>query len=578
MFPTLHDALVALRRENELIEVEALVNPELELAEIHRRIIQNDGPAILFKNVKGSSFPVVTNLFGSKRRIDILFGNLHFHLEQLLSILEKPSLRALWACRKRLFPLLFHGKKKCRQHSFHTSCTLNQIPFLKCWPDDGGDFLTFPLVYTQSPTTQKENLGMYRVQRHSAHTCGLHFQIGKGGGFHFSEAEQRDQDLPTTIFLGAPPALILSAIFPLPENVSELLFASLLLGKRLPYALSNKSPLPLFSSCDIAILGRAKAHRRHIEGPFGDHLGYLDPAKPYPLFQCDTILAKKNAVVPATIVGKPLQEDAFIGSFIQTLTRPILSLLMPNLLDLHAYPEAGFHSVAAIRIKERYEKEALQLALRVLGEGQLSLTKILFVVDGPISLSNFPSVLSSLLARIRSEEDIIILPSTSNDTLDMTGPKQNHGSKALFFGLGPERRHLPTTFSAPCPSFIRNATVFCPGCLVLDCIDPQIHPDRITQEKSFAEWPLLILVDDARVTASSQLEFLWSVFTRFEPASDIFATQTKISRNSLHFSLPLLIDARMKSSYSSMLQPSSETVSLVDKRWHEYFPPKKGIS
>jgi 4-hydroxybenzoate decarboxylase subunit C len=563
-FFSLDDAINALRREDELVEVEALVDPELELAEIHRRVVKEKGPALLFKKVKNSCFPVVTNLFGSEKRLEILFKDAFDRIERISSFLEKPSLKGAW---QGFSPLLFTQKNS----SFFTECTLNQLPFIKCWPDDGGFFLTLPLIYTQSLKSGKENLGMYRVQRHSTNECGLHFQIGKGGGFHFFEAEEMHQDLPVAIFLGGPPALILSAIMPLPENVSELLFASLIHGKRFEKNLIKHSPLPLLSCCDVALLGSATYGARRVEGPFGDHLGYLDPAKPNPIFQCEKILAKKNAVIPATVVGKPLQEDAYIGSLIQKLIRPFLSLVMPNLAEVYAYPEAGFHSVAAIRIKERYEKEALQLALRVLGEGQLSLSKILFVTDAALPLDNFASLLAALLSRMRAEEDIIVLPSTSNDTLDMTGPKQNSGSKALFFGIGPERRALPSHFSSPLPPYLKSAEVFCPGCLVLSP-SRDSSPHSIVEHSSFNDWPLLILVDDAQSVASSQLEFLWTVFTRFEPGADMYAKETKIRRNGVSFSFPILFDARMKPSYSTMLQPSRQTVELVDSRWHEYFP------
>lgn len=579
---SLHEFIQRLRKHNELVEVTAPVDPVLELAEIHRRVVKENGPALLFTHVQGSQFPVATNLFSSKKRLNIAFGeDVYDRVHNSLRFLTRdfPStLSSAWAQRKMISSFLRLGTRTVSSapllyHS-QTPPDLDSIPFIKCWPDDGGSFLTLPMVYTESPLDGRGNLGMYRIQRYDSSTTGLHWQVAKGGGYHFYESEQRGTDLPVTIFLGGSPAVIASSIAPLPENISELVLASFLLEDKLSTCHHPSTPHPLIAECDAALVGHATANERRLEGPFGDHYGYQSPALPFPVFHCSHLFHRSDAIIPATVVGRPLQEDAFLGQFVQGLLRPFISLLIPSVQDLYTYPETGFHPLAVARVKERYEKEALSTSLRLLGEGQLSLTKILMITDQCLPLDSIQSLLPSLLERLRPEEDILILSYTSFDTLDMTGPKPNRGSKAIFLGTGQKRRDLPTCFTFPLPDPICKALPFCPGCLVLDgpSYEALIDPSSLAQERSFSQWPLLILVDDAELCCSSPGEFLWQACTRFEPAKDIYAKKKSQERNGVSFSFPLLIDARIKPSYPSPLIPDPATVEHVDNRWHEYFP------
>lgn len=570
-----------LRRHGELVEISAPVDPSLELPEIHRRVVQNNGPALLFSNVVGSQFPVATNLFSSPRKCQLAFGtDVEQRIERVINFLTRhssTSLSSLWNERRTLASLVRLGTKErssasVLEQTIHP-VDINCIPFTKSWPDDGGHFLTLPLVYTESPSGKGGNLGMYRIQRFDSTTAGLHWQVGKGGGYHFKESESLGINLPVTIFLGGPPALIISSIAPLPENVSELLLASFLLDRKVDLCRLPSMPLPLLSECDVALVGYAPPHERHLEGPFGDHYGYQSPALPFPLFRCTSIHHRRDAIIPATVVGRPLQEDAFIGQFVHQLLRPFFSLLIPSVRNLHVFPETGFHPLAAACVHERYEKESLTTALRLLGEGQLALTKILMVTDQDVPLNDISSLLSTILERIRPEEDLLILSYTSLDTLDMTGPKPNRGSKAILFGNGEKKRSLPVTLSQPPPRNIQNAVCFTPGCLVIDgpTFQEMADPQALLECEAFAQWPLLLLVDKARQCCSSSGEFLWNAFTRFEPGRDIYAKRKDIRRNGVSFSFPLLIDARMKPSYSQPLVADSKTLDLVDRRWDEYF-------
>ena len=346
---------------------------------------------------------------------------------------------------------------------------LDRLPVLTTWPEDGGPFVTLPLVYTQHPDRPGHNLGIYRLQVHGPRTTGMHWQIGKGGGFHYAAAEARGEALPATVFLGGPPALILAAVAPLPENVPELMLASLIAGRRLPLAALPGHPHPLVADAEFALAGRVPPRERRPEGPFGDHYGYYSLRHDYPVFEVETIAHRRDAIYPATVVGKPRQEDFFIGDLLQELLSPLFPLVMPGVVDLWSYGETGYHSLAAAVVRERYGREAMASAFRILGEGQLSLTKFLLVTDRPVDLHDFPATLAHLLARTRPETDLFVFANLSMDTLDYTGPAVNEGSKGVWLGLGDPVRELPREFrpAVEPPAGTTEVHVFCPGCLVV---------------------------------------------------------------------------------------------------------------
>src|ERR687890_1213584 len=310
---------------------------------------------------------------------------------------------------------------------------------------------------------------MYRMQRFDARTTGMHWQIHKGGGFHYHEAEAAGRALPVTVFLGGPPALILSAIAPLPEDVPELVLASLLAGEKIGTA---KNPLGaghrLVAEAEFALAGRVPPRVRRAEGPFGDHYGYYSLQHDYPVFEVEAVFHRKDAIYPATVVGKPRQEDFFIGDYLQKLLSPLFPLVMPSVRDLWTYGETGFHSLAAAVVRERYAREALVSGFRILGEGQLSLTKFLILTDTPQDLKDFPKLLEHVLERFRPETDLFVFSNTSMDTLDYTSGKVNEGSKAIMLGLGDAVRELPREFRGELPVGVRRAEVFCAGCLVVE--------------------------------------------------------------------------------------------------------------
>ena len=586
MHPSLRTFLDLLNRENEIVTIKAEVDPYLELAEVHRRVISEGGPALLFERVKGSRYPVVTNMFGTERRIDLAFGPKPERLvRELVHIAESilpPKPAELWSHRSVALDLLKLGTTNTSRSPVtqvvDRPSRLDQLPVLTTWQEDGGPFITLPLVYTEHPETKKHNLGIYRMQVYDAHSTGLHWQIQKGGGFHYHEAERLNQPLPVTVFLGGPPALILAAIAPLPEDVPELVLASLLAGQRLKL---TKNPLGearhrLAAEAEFALVGHAPPHERRPEGPFGDHYGYYSLRHDYPVFNVEAVFHRRDAIYPATVVGKPRQEDFFIGDYLQKLLSPLFPTVMPSVRDLWTYGETGFHSLCAAVVRERYGREALVSGFRILGEGQLSLTKFLLLTDTPQDLKDFPRLLEHVLERFQPEADLFVFSNVSMDTLDYTSGKVNEGSKAIMLGLGDPVRTLPRRFEGELPGWITRAEVFCGGCLVLQgetFAKDETLATRVASEPAFANWPLIVLHDDARVARSSP-DFLWATWTRFEPAADIYASQTTVQRHHLVYKAPIVIDARTKPGLPDELIVREDIAQLVDRRWNEYFPAR----
>jgi len=583
MHRNLRQFIQLLEREQELAIVAAPVDPYLEIAEIHRRVIEEGGPALLFTNVKGAAFPVVTNLFGTTRRMELAFGARPEQLvRQAVDALERllpPTPLAVWREKSLLWELLKVGTKTAAAApvlaAVREQAPLAGLPALTCWQEDGGPFVTLPLVYTESPMSGTGNLGMYRMQIYDPQTTGMHWQIHKGGGFHYSEAEARGEALPVTVFLGGPPALIASAVAPVPEMVPELLLASLILGEKIGMAAAPDGGHRLIAEAEFAIRGKVQPHMRRPEGPFGDHYGYYSLTHDFPVLSVERMYHREDAVYPATIVGKPRQEDYYLGEFLQRLLSPAFPLVMPGVRELWTYAESGFHPLAAAIVRESYRREALANAFRVLGEGQLTLTKVLVVTDQRVSLDHFAVLLEAVLERFDPAEDLLIINHTSHDTLDYTGPRLNHGSKAILLGVGEPKRTLPGVYPGGAIPGIRGAEVYCRGCLVVSgadyAADPGL-PERLAAEQgdALAEWPLVVLADDAAI-ARDQTAFLWTVFTRFNPAADIYA-RSQVERHHIGYRLPIVIDARMKPGYPDELFPREDIVKRVGERWKEYFP------
>ena len=574
-----------LRREGEIVDIDAPVSADLEIAEIHRRVIAAAGPALMFRDVEGADFPCVTNLFGTPRRVELAFGpRPERFLRELVALAQDlPNLSPgkLWGHRGLAREALRVGMKTVRGGPI-TACRqatpdLSRLPLLKTWPEDGGHFVTLPLVYTEHPDTGHHNLGMYRIQRHDVATLGVHWQIQKGGGFHYHVAEQRGQALPLTLYVGGPPALMLAAIGPLPEDVPELVLASLLQGAKLRRAPVDGHPHQLITEVEFAVQGHVPARQRRPEGPFGDHFGYYSLQHDYPFLQVERVFHRRDAIYPATVVGKPPQEDLWLGNYIQRLMAPLSRLVMPAIRSIWSYGETGYHCLSSIVVEERYPREAMKFAFRILGEdgGQLALTKFLVVYDDPgLDQGDFRQVLAHVLARCHFETDFFVLANLAMDTLDYSGPAVNEGSKGILLGVGEPVRSLPQAFEGELPGGARAARAYCAGALAVAGPAYPADPDYagvLARDPRVGGWPLVFLVDDADVVERN-VAFLWSTLTRFEPAADVHAAGTRIHRHHEVMSMPVVFDCRMKPGFPDELFADEATVKRVTQRWKQYFP------
>ncbi len=582
----LRQYLDVLKAEDELLIIDTEVDPYLEIAEIHRRVIARSGPALLFNRVKGSSFPVVTNLFGTNHRLELAFGSrpLDFvrNLVNLVEELMPPTLSTLWQARSLAGQSLHIGFKNIRSspilENLQQPSRLTELPMLTSYHSDGGAFVTLPLVYTEHPDGRGHNLGMYRIQRYDDTSTGIHWQIHKGGGYHYFEAEQRNQPLDMTLFIGGPPALMLAAIAPLPEDIPELMLASLLQGKKLAM---SKDPLGghrLVAEAEFAVKGAVPPKLRRPEGPFGDHYGYDSLTHDYPVFQATHLYHRDNAIYPATVVGRPKQEDYFIGDFLQELLSPLFPLVMNGVHQLKTFGETGFHCLAAARVSNRYPREAFAAGLRILGEGQLSLTKFLIVTDGSFDVADFPKLWQHVLERIDWSQDLFVFANVSQDTLDYTGPSVNKGSKAMMMGLGREKkRELPGAFTGTLPPGCCKPEPYLPGTLVVQG-EPYQGNEELGKElaawQGVSNWPVILLVDSTAEATVSLQEFLWIFFTRFEPAADIHSCEERVHRFHVGLSAPIVFDCRMKPWYTDVLEVDSATRELVDSRYNNIIPAR----
>jgi 3-polyprenyl-4-hydroxybenzoate decarboxylase len=365
-------------------------------------------------------------------------------------------------------------------------------------------------------------------------------------------------------------------VAPLPENVPELLLASLIAGRRLP-VVAGPGGHDLVAHAEFALMGRVPPRVRQPEGPFGDHYGYYSLRHDYPVLEVEAIARRRDAIFPATVVGKPRQEDFYIGDLLQELLSPLFPVVMPAVESLWSYGETGYHALAAAVVRQRYGREAMAASFRILGEGQLSLTKFLLVLDRPTDLKDFPAVLEALLCRTHPETDLYVFSNVSMDTLDYTGPQVNEGSKGVWLGLGDPVRELPRAlrFRGDLPAGLRDPHVFCPGCLVVGGPSMAEEPEaaaRFAAHPALADWPLVVLSDEPARAAASPMNFLWTTFTRFAPGTDLHAAARRVVRNHLAYTPPIVIDARMKPGYPPELFTDPETAALVSRRWREYFP------
>ncbi len=585
MFADLRSFIDGLERRGQLVRIKAEVDPNQEITVIQHRVLAAGGPALLFERVKGSPYRVVSNLFGTAQRVALACGDspaaLGQRLAGLVHQMMPPSVGGLWRARQDLIRLLPMRMRTVANgpvmDTISEPARLDQLPVLTCWPEDGGPFFTLPLVHTTDPDTGQGNLGIYRLQRFDATSTGMHWQIERGGGFHFHKAIQTGRPLPVSVTLGGPPSLIIAAIAPLPEGVDERLMAAYLMRKPLN-VIQRRSGHRIPAAAEFVLEGIVQPGDNRLEGPFGDHFGHYSKAADYPVFRVQRVLARRDAIYPATVVGKPVQEDYYIGEALQELAVPLLKQIKPAIVDLWAYPETGFHALAAMAVQERYPREALKHTLSMLGEGQVSMTKVMITVPAGVNVRDFSAV-STALWQYLTPEGIHLLAPTAQDTLDFTGPAMNTGSRLILVapdGGGAEMRCEPPPNPPAAEDIhplVQDLKACGPAFLMLKVAHGfnDLQTLRDTLQKNAVTRPYLfhVLVSED-IDLDDPIMRLWGWFTRFDPAADLYPADHRVQGNRLVFEFPITIDARWKKGYPRPVEFDPRVVRQVDEKWHTY--------
>jgi UbiD family decarboxylase len=586
MYDSLRTFLDDLESRGQLARVQAEVDPNQEITIIQHRVIDAKGPALLFEHVKGSDYRLVSNLFGTPERIALACGQppgaLGEQLARVLHHLMPPSLGRLWQARSdlmRLWPTRLRSVSKGPVlETINEPPDLERLPVLTCWPDDGGPLFTWPLVHTMDPENGQGNLGIYRLQRFDGQSTGMHWQIERGGGFHFHKAAAMGQSLPVSVILGGPPALTIAAIAPLPEGVDERLLAAYLMQRPLDVIRRPASGHRIPAAAEFVLEGQVQSGDVRLEGPFGDHFGHYSQAADYPVFRVQRVLARRDAIYPATVVGKPIQEDYYIGEALQEIVLPVVKQLKPAIRDIWAYPETGFHPLAVMAVAERYPLEALKHTLSMLGEGQVSMTKVMITVDADVDVRNFSQVSQALWRHLRAESIHLLAP-TAQDTLDFTGPAMNTGSRLILMataGDAPPERGAPPPLPVSVTDVhlqLLEAVAIGPAFLLVKVADG--FNDREALAQALRRHPvagqyLFHVMVSEDVPLQDPIMRLWGWFTRFDPQADIYPADRRIQGNRLVFDFPILIDARWKKGYPQPVEFDPAVEKRVNDRWSRY--------
>ena len=600
-YASLKDCVDDLERTGQLRRVNVEVDAHLEAAEIHRRVFRAGGPALFFPQVKGCRFPMVSNLFGTMDRARFIFRDT---LEKILRLVElKVDPSAAWKSpwRYAAVPLTLLRTRTRRVAGgpvFSGQAAVSDLPQLQCWPDDGGAFITLPQVYSEDPGKPgpaHSNLGMYRIQISGGQyevnrEVGLHYQIHRGIGVHHAAAIARGEILRVNVYLGGPPAMTLAAVMPLPEGMSELAFAGALGGRRVRLAEQPGWPLPVHVDADFCLMGEVDPEIRKPEGPFGDHLGYYSLVHSFPVLRVRRVYHRPDAIWPFTVVGRPPQEDSIFAALIHEMTGPLIASVLPGVHAVNAVDAAGVHPLLLALGSERYvpfeerqaPQELLTQANAILGQGQLSLAKYLFIAatedDPQLGVRNASAFLQHVLARVDWRRDLHFQTQTTIDTLDYTGPGLNQGSKLVVAAVGRPRRVLPTVLPPDLhlPQGFSDPRVCLPGVLAVRapaCARDAGNPaaDLATfcagfqADDPLCAFPLVVLVDDSEFCSRNLDNLLWVTFSRSNPATDVGGIEAATVDKHWGCRGSLVIDARHKPHHAPVLIEDPQITARVDR-------------
>jgi 4-hydroxy-3-polyprenylbenzoate decarboxylase len=594
-YKSLADCVLDLEKHGHLIRIKEEVDPYLEMAAIHLRVYEKQGPALLFENVKGSKFPAVSNLFGTIERSKFMFRDSLASVKQLVDLRSDP-IRALKN------PFKYAGsaltalsalplKQSLFKQTFQKT-TISAIPQIVNWPMDGGPFITMPQVFTEDfdkPGVMNGNLGMYRIQLAGNdylqdQEIGLHYQIHRGIGVHQTKANRKGLPLKVSIFVGGPPSHPLAAVMPLPEGLSELTFAGALGNRRFRY-FRDEEGFVVSADADFVITGTVYPHENKPEGPFGDHLGYYSLTHPFPLMKVHNVYHKKDAIWSFTVVGRPPQEDTSFGELIHEISGSAIPHEIHGLKEVNAVDAAGVHpllfAIGSERytpfLKERKPQEILTISNHILGKNQLSLAKYLFIAakedDENLHTHDIAKFLSHVLERIDLRRDVHFHTNTTIDTLDYTGDGLNSGSKVVFAAAGERKRDLatalpsnfelsfdhhlasPGVLTVMIDTFTENATTK----REMETLKEQLKVNDLTQ------FPLVVVCDDAEFAAKNISNLVWVAFTRSNPAADIYGVDEFTENKHWGCNRSLIIDARRKPHHAPELIKDATVESKVDR-------------
>ena len=603
-YSTLEACLLDLERNGQLIRIKEEVDPYLEMAAIHLRVYEAKGPAILFEKVKGSKFQAVSNLYGTLERSKFIFRNTIKQVEELID-LKKDPLKAIKQPIKHFSAGLAALKslpKKSNSTFPFNEIQICDLPLIHHWPMDGGAFVTLPQVYSEDPEQpgiMHANLGMYRIQLNGNDyvknkEIGLHYQLHRGIGVHQTKANKKGMPLKVSIFVGGPPSHAVAAVMPLPEGMSEMTFAGLLGGRRFRYTYVDGYCISL--DADFVITGEVSPGENKPEGPFGDHLGYYSLKHDFPVLKVHKVYAKKNAIWPFTVVGRPPQEDTSFGQLIHEITGSAIQQEIPGLKEVHAVDAAGVHPLLLAIGSERYTPytptkqpaEILTIANHMLGTGQLSLAKFLFITaedNNLISTKNIKEYFAYIFERINLERDIHFYTNTTIDTLDYSGEGLNSGSKIVLAAYGQPIRKLskePHQIFQQLQHF-ENCKMVLPGVVALQTLPFTSYANAVDEMNQLdeqlkgieMEWSncegiseeiiMIVICDDSNFVAAELNNFLWVTFTRCNPSHDIYGINASIKNKHWGCTGPLVIDSRKKPHHAPAVEKDPETENKIQK-------------
>jgi UbiD family decarboxylase len=589
-FAAYGDFVRYLESSGELHRVRLEVDPYLEITEIASRGIKEQKPALLFEKVKGSPYPLVINTLASERRCELA---LQKHPEQLgeelvgfLADAISPGFRTL-AKHRSLVGRFLHVPVRTVTGAISQEVVeepnLDLLPVLWCWPKDGGRFLTLPQVVSYDPRDGRRNIGMYRMHVFDRRTTGMHWQIQKGGGFHFYQAEKLNRPLELAVALGTDPALLMATVAALPENLDEAMFAGFLRGKRSKFVRGRSINIAVPAEAEFILEGVVRPGERHLEGPFGDHFGHYSHAAEFPVFHLQSITRRRNPVYPATVVGIPPMEDKFIGDATQSILGPLVRLLHSEICDMWAYYEAGFHNLLVVAVDQRYGKEAMKTALGLLGLSQLSLTKCVILVSEGVNVKSFAAVMKEILHNFNPHKDFVLLPRVPLDTLDFTSYTMNLGSKMIIDATRKEpdqKPRRPKHAGREGHRLPRLRTVdrriadqhLLHDALLLVTVHGQGMPvlKKLLKHPALEDIPVIAVVSED-VDVRERESAIWGVFTRFDCERDVLFAHQRLIGACPVYDGPMGIDATWKRGYPEPLRMTDEVRQKVEERWDRYW-------